>query len=59
MISGTLKNGSVVTQVTGKLNGEEISFSAGEAQYAGRVSDNSIEGTLKSGGKWSATRTAN
>jgi SAM-dependent methyltransferase len=58
IISGTLKNGSVVTQVTGKLNGDEISFSAGEAQYAGQVSGNSIEGTLKSGGKWSATRTA-
>jgi SAM-dependent methyltransferase len=58
IISGTLKNGSVVTQVTGKLNGDEISFSAGDAQYAGQVSGNSIEGTLKSGGKWSATRTA-
>ena len=57
MITGTLKNGSVVTQVAGKLNGDEISFSAGEAQYTGRVSGNAIEGTLKSGGKWSATRT--
>jgi hypothetical protein len=49
----------VVTQITGKLNGNEISFSAGEAQYTGRISGNAIEGTLKSGGTWSATRTAN
>jgi SAM-dependent methyltransferase len=59
MISGTLTNGSVVTQITGKLNGDEISFSAGEAQYTGRISGNAIEGTLKSGGTWSATRTGN
>jgi hypothetical protein len=59
IITGTLKSGSVATPVTGKLNGDEISFSAGEAQYAGRVNGNSIEGTLKSGGKWSATRGAN
>jgi Methyltransferase domain len=59
MVSGTLKSGNAVTQVAGKLIGDEISFSAGEAQYLGRVNGNSIEGTLKSGGKWSATRVAN
>lgn len=58
MISGTLKAGNGVMQVAGKLNGDEISFTAGEAQYTGRVNGNSIEGTLKSGGKWSATRAA-
>ncbi len=58
MISGTLKSGNGVMQVAGKLNGDEISFTAGEAQYTGRVNGNSIEGSLKSGGKWSATRTA-
>jgi hypothetical protein len=55
IITGTLKNGNVTVPVTGKLNGDEISFSAGEAQYTGKVSGKSIEGTLKSGGKWSAT----
>jgi SAM-dependent methyltransferase len=59
MISGTLKSGDAVSQITGKLNGDEISFTAGEAQYTGKVNGNSIEGTLKSGGKWSATRAAN
>ncbi|MGH7823936.1 MAG: SAM-dependent methyltransferase [Candidatus Binatia bacterium] len=56
MISGTLKSGNVVAPVKGKLNGDEIIFTAGEAQYTGRVSGNSIEGTLKSGGSWRATR---
>jgi SAM-dependent methyltransferase len=55
MISGTLKRGNVVTPVTGKLNGDEITFSAGEAQYRGRVSGNSMDGSA-GGNKWSATR---
>ena len=60
MISGTLKSGSNATPITnGRLRGDQITFSAGGAQYTGRVSGNSIEGTVKSGGnsgKWSATR---
>ena len=60
MISGSLKSGSNATRITnGRLYGDQISFSAGGAQYTGRVSGNAIEGTVKSGGnngKWSATR---
>jgi hypothetical protein len=56
MISGTLKSGNVTAPVNGKLNGEQITFTAGEGQYSGRVNGNSMEGSLKSGGKWSATR---
>jgi SAM-dependent methyltransferase len=56
MISGTLKSGNVVAPVNGKLNGEEITFTAGEGQYTGRVTGNAMQGTLKSGGNWSATR---
>jgi len=57
MISGTLRSGNTTVQITnGKLNGDQISFSAGEAQYTGRVNGNAIEGTLKSGAKWSAAR---
>jgi hypothetical protein len=58
MISGTLKSGNVATPVNGKLNGEQITFTAGGAQYTGRVTGNSIEGTVKGGknGHWSATR---
>jgi hypothetical protein len=58
MISGTIKSGNVITPVNGRLNGDQITFNAGEAQYAGRVSGNSMDGTIKGGsnGKWSATR---
>jgi hypothetical protein len=60
MVSGTLKSGNNSTQITnGKLNGEQISFTAGGAQYNGHVNGNTIQGTVKSGGsaeKWSATR---
>ena len=59
MISGTLKSGNNAAQITnGKLNGDQITFTASGAQYTGHVSGNSIEGTVKNGsnGKWRATR---
>lgn len=56
MLTGTLKNGNVVTPVTGKMNGEQITFSGGGSDYSGRVNGNSIEGTMKVGTKWTATR---
>jgi SAM-dependent methyltransferase len=58
MITGTLRNGNVTTPISGKLNGDQISFTAGGAQYTGRVNGNAIEGTVKGGsnGSWSATR---
>jgi precorrin-6B methylase 2 len=58
MISGTLRNGNVTTPISGKLNGDQISFTAGAAQHTGRMNGNAIEGTVKGGsdGKWSATR---
>lgn len=60
MISGTLKSGSNVVAVTnGRLNGDLISFTAGGAQYTGRLSGNTMQGTCKSGGstvKWNASR---
>ena len=61
MISGTFRSGNSATAVTnGKMRGDEISFSAGGAQYTGRVNGNVIDGTVKGGnkGKWSATRAA-
>ena len=55
MISGTLKNGSASSQISGKLNGDQISFSAGGTQYTGRVSGNTME--IGAGGnKLNATR---
>jgi Methyltransferase domain len=55
MISGTLKSGNGVTPINGKLNGEQITFTAGGTQYTGRVNDNSMEGS-GAGSKWTATR---
>jgi hypothetical protein len=49
MLTGTLTAGGATTNVTGKMNGDQITFSAGNAQYAGRVTGNTIEGTSKSG----------
>jgi 2-polyprenyl-3-methyl-5-hydroxy-6-metoxy-1,4-benzoquinol methylase len=61
MISGTIRSGNVSTPITnGRLRGDEISFSAGGAQYTGRVNGNVMEGTVKGGSdsKWRATRAA-
>ena len=58
--SGTLKSGNVVAPISkGSLQGDQISFVAGGAEYRGRVSGNMIEGTVKSSGKsqgWKAAR---
>jgi len=58
-ISGTLKSGNVSAPISrGRLRGDEITFFAAGAEYRGRVNANTIEGTVKSGGKsasWKAT----
>lgn len=60
LISGTLKSGTASTPLTkAVLRGDQISFTAGTAQYTGRVNGNGIEGTVTSGGKtskWRGTR---
>lgn len=57
MISGALKSGTNNTSIeNGRLRGDQISFSAGGAQYTGTVNGNTMEGTVTSGGnssKWS------
>jgi len=55
MISGTLTNGNAVAPIDGKLNGERISFTAGNASYTGRVNGDSMEGAV-GGAKWSGSR---
>src|SRR5918998_3306807 len=45
VISGTLKSGNLVAPVNGKLNGEHITFTAGEGQYSGRINGNSMVGS--------------
>ena len=59
MISGTLASGGNPTLITNaKLTGDQISFTAGGAQYTGHVNGNSMEGIVKGGsdGKWRAIR---
>src|SRR6267142_7183663 len=59
-VSGTLNSGKVAAPISrGSLSGEQIRFTAGGSEYAGRVNGNAIEGTVKSSGKssaWKATR---
>jgi len=59
VVEGTLKTGDRSTPIAdGRLRGDEISFRAGGAEYNGRVSGGSIEGSFNSGGKitsWSAS----
>lgn len=57
LVTGTLKSGNTVAPIKiGRLRGDQIEFTAGEAQYSGRVNGNVIEGTMKSGERWRATR---
>ena len=59
MITGTISAGAACTPVTGRLRGNEISFTAGTARYAGRVNGNSMEGQVLSDEhtmNWTATR---
>ncbi len=59
-VSGTIQSGGNSTAVTdGRLHGADISMTIDGAQYAGRVSGNTIEGTVTTAGKtvhWKATR---
>ena len=59
-LSGTLKSPSGTTPVlNGRLRGETISFVAAGSEYSGRVSGNTIQGSVKAAGKtsnWTATK---
>jgi hypothetical protein len=60
MVQGSVSSGGKMSNVQlGRLRGEDISFSAGEARYTGKVNGNRIDGTVTAGGKttpWTATR---
>jgi precorrin-6B methylase 2 len=43
-------------KVEGKMNGDEITFSAGNTTYTGKVNGTSMQGTVNGGGSWAATR---
>ena len=60
-VTGTLKaSGNTIKITNGKLRGDQLSFSAGNSEYTGRVNGSTIEGTSKgaSAGPWSANRTS-
>jgi phospholipid N-methyltransferase len=59
MLSGTITSGGKPVEIAdGRLNGEQIMFTAGGVSYSGRVNGNSMQGTMTGGstGNWSATR---
>jgi hypothetical protein len=55
MLSGSLGSTKIAN---GRMRGAEISFTAGGAQYTGRVNGSSIQGTMTggSGASWTATK---
>ena len=57
IISGALKSGNETTKITnGRLEGNRITFTAGNSEYVGRANGNAMEGTISSGASWKATR---
>ena len=55
-ITGTITIEGKSTELTGKLNGDKISFMAAGTEYTGTVSGNRISGTRTGGGSWRASR---
>ena len=53
MVSGTLGSTPLTA---GRLRGDEITFTVGEASYTGRVQGNTISGTVAGGGTFTATK---
>ena len=53
MLSGTFAGGAISSA---KMNGEEITFTAGGKKYTGRVSGTTMRGTVNGGGSWTATK---
>ena len=55
-VTGTLTTMGKNVELTGKLTGDTISFTAEGTEYTGTVSGNTISGTHDGGGSWQATR---
>jgi hypothetical protein len=57
MLSGTLTSGGRSVAVTnGRMRGDEISFSVAGAEYTGRASASTLQGTVISSGRQSSWR---
>jgi precorrin-6B methylase 2 len=61
MVSGTLTSGNAPpVDVKGRLRGDQITMTVGDADYVGRVNGDSMSGAIKGNsrsGSWTATRT--
>jgi SAM-dependent methyltransferase len=60
-ITGSIRTGGLESPIKGKLSGDQITFTAGSAQYSGSVSGDSIKGSVKNGAtssEWTAKRTS-
>lgn len=55
-VTGTLTIEGKDTDFAGRLNGTELTFTAGGAEYTGTVNGDTISGTRTGGGSWKATR---
>lgn len=60
VVSGSLASAGTTTAISGKLRGDEITFTAGKRQYTARVNGNTMEGTVTAAGgqpqPWKATK---
>jgi SAM-dependent methyltransferase len=56
MLSGTLTTGGQAVPVTGQLRGAEISLTTGTREFTGRLQQNTIEGTARTGNQTSSWR---
>jgi hypothetical protein len=60
MLSGRVKSGTGTATITaGKVMGNDVTFTAGGAQYTGKLNGDTLEGVVKSGKietPWKATR---
>ena len=55
-ITGTLVLENEKVEIIGKLEGDKVSFSAGNVEFLGTVKGNTMSGARVGGGAWSATR---
>ena len=53
--TGSFKFGTAVGPIKGRLNADQISFTAGATTFTGRVAGNAMQGSA-GGDKWSATK---
>jgi hypothetical protein len=57
MLGGTLTvDGRSMPISQGRMNGNEISFTAGDRRYTGKVDGQSMSGSVDQGGAWTASR---